>query len=157
MEGFFNASPEVTVDDLTTAYPVSQWNSTLSIEDPYNTTADNTTIQELPNTPTLSQLFMGTYFGIRCLWSVLAVMGNVFTIYLVARFELLHTNTNILLCSLGVADLLGALLTPLLIFHQTHQNSPYYVPTCLIEKVGTTTLLYMTRGGYRISEGDVCG
>ena len=78
------------------------------------------------------------------------------TIIMVAKFEVLQTNTNFLLCSLGVADLVGGLLAPLEMVHLAHRNGPLYVPICLIEKVNLHfVLLTDTEEMGVLSVGDI--
>ena len=101
-------------------------------------TINGTTLGNL--TPSITPMnkpypFMGLYLGIRALWSILAIVGNALTIFVVVKFQNLQTNNNILICSLAAADILGGMLGPVYIFHQTHFNHPIYVPSCLVEKV----------------------
>ena len=82
-----------------------------------------------------TSVFMITYFAVRILWSVLALVGNTLTIVVVSKFEELHTNNNFLICSLAAADILGGLLTPLDMAYHILYKYPSYVPICLVEKV----------------------
>ena len=136
------------IDSLTMAAPTEGLISNSSALDnityspaDYEITTINMTLEmHQQGLLTPSPLFMGVYFGLRSLWSIFSLIGNSLTIFMVVKFEKLQTSANMLVCSLGVADLLGVLLTPMLIFHQTHLNSPLYVPVCLMEKVMSTNL-----------------
>ena len=100
-----------------------------------NTAQGNCTGQVTVNVLPLTSVFMITYFSIRITWSLLAVAGNTLTIVVVSKFQELHTNNNFLICSLAAADILGGVLTPLVIAHYVMSEDPLYVPICLVEKV----------------------
>ena len=82
-------------------------------------------------------LFMSFYHGLLALWSIMALVGNALTIFVVVNFEALQTNNNILICSLAAADIVGGLVGPFIILHQMNLDSLFYVPLCLLEKVST--------------------
>ena len=124
-------------------------NSTNFVFPDFNITTSNHTEQLSQSLLTPGPVFMKMYLSFRVLWSILSFIGNLMTIIMVAKFEVLQTNTNFLLCSLGVADLVGGLLAPLEMVHLAHRNGPLYVPICLIEKVNLHFVL--PRGGDSIS------
>ena len=100
-----------------------------------NSSQDNCNGHAFTHVLSPTSVFMITYFAVRILWSVLALVGNTLTIVVVSKFEELHTNNNFLICSLAAADILGGLLTPLDMAYHILYKDPSYVPTCLIEKV----------------------
>ena len=101
----------------------------------YNTTiGDIDMMAKQAGDPELSTAFLSFHFGVRMLWTVFAIFGNVLTIVAVACFESLQNNTNYLICSLAVADLLGGTLTPMVIAHHLLKDKPIFIPLCLVEK-----------------------
>ena len=114
----------------------SMWQSNVTTE-PNATEVYNTTIDMMANQegdPELPTAFLTFQFSVRMLWTVFAIFGNVLTIVAVACFESLQNNTNYLICSLAVADLLGGTVTPMVIAHHLLKDKPIFIPLCLVEK-----------------------
>ena len=81
--------------------------------------------------------------GVRVFEGLLAVMANTLTILAVFHYEFLRTNTNILICNLAAADLIGGLSPIFLLAHFNLQdNVQRWLVLCTIE----TTLNVMSSG-----------
>ena len=75
---------------------------------------------------------MGCY-GLRVLFSLLAIFGNLLTIIVVARFESLHNSTSYFICSLAVADLITGIMTSTAVaLHLLGIYDPLYIPICRV-------------------------
>ena len=88
--------------------------------------------------PRLSTAFMVFYFCMRFLFAAFGMFGNPLTVIAVVHFERLQNNTNYLICSLAVADMLGCIILPVYLAQEMLVDEPVYVPLCLIHRTIST-------------------
>ena len=125
--------------DAFSAVTSSIWQSNVTTE-PNATEVYNATIGDIDmmvkqvDDPELPTSFLTLHFGVRMMWTMFAIFGNVLTIVAVVCFESLQNNISYLICSLAVADLLGGTLTPMVIAHHVLKDKPIFIPLCLVEK-----------------------
>ena len=91
----------------------------------------------------LPATFIGVYFAIRIVISLLALAGNSLTIIAITKKHSLQNNPNLLVANLAVADLIQALLPPNYILQHFLLESRSYVSVCLAAQTGA---LFATRG-----------
>ena len=95
---------------------------------PYNSNIAASRIEVL-----LPSSFITVYYGLRVLFSLLAIFGNLLTIIVVARFESLHNSTSYFICSLAVADLMTGIMTSTAVaLHVLGIYDPLYIPICRV-------------------------
>ena len=78
-----------------------------------------------------------TYSSVRCVWSLLSLLGNSLTISIIYRNKDLRTSSNYLVASLAVADLLGGLsgiLNPLLLHYNNTSSSGAWLALCCVHE-----------------------
>ena len=81
----------------------------------------------------LPSSFITVHYGLRVLFSLLAIFGNLLTIIVVARFESLHNSTSYFICSLAVADLMTGIMTSTAVaLHVLGIYDPLYIPICRV-------------------------
>ena len=143
MTYFFNNSARQMASTVMT--PMTG-NMTVAMIDGNNITGDilldtdnNTTLPYDSNmTSTRSEVllpssFITVYYGLRVLFSLLAIFGNLLTIIVVARFESLHNSTSYFICSLAVADLMTGIMTSTAVaLHVLGIYDPLYIPICRV-------------------------
>ena len=119
----------------------------LSVEVPNNMSVPsaNPPSAEVPNNmsvPSASPLpaevpgdYLYTYIVVRLCLSCLAISGNSLTVLAVCRFSTLRSATNLLFCSLAVADLMAAFnVGPKLATSFLGSSSAWY-PSCLTAEI----------------------
>ena len=80
----------------------------------------------------MDTLIVSVYFVCRLVESALAVLGNCLTIAIVARMKEMKTNTNLLIVSLALGDLLSGLDTPFYLIAELNKDNPTGHVFCLL-------------------------
>ena len=145
MTDFFNNSMSQMASTMMTPM-TEQGNITVALIDGNNITGailldtDNYTTLPYDSNMTASRSevllpssFITVHYGLRVLFLLLAIFGNLLTVIAVACFESLHNCTSYFICSLAVADLMTGIMTSTAVaLHFLGIYDPLYIPICRV-------------------------